>query len=55
MKRNRPGALRGVLLQAGAMSVVTGITLVCLPLVWAQRAVSEQQPARAADETDLLD
>jgi hypothetical protein len=55
MKRKRPGALRGVLLQAGAMSVLTGITVVCLPLVWAKMAVSDEQPVRGVDETDLLD
>lgn len=53
--RKRPGAFRGVLLQAGAIGVLTAITAVCLPLVWVRMAVSEEQPVKAAEGTELLD
>ncbi len=44
-----------MLLQAGAVGVLAGITVVCLPLVWAKMAVMEEQPLLFAEETDMLD
>lgn len=55
-KTKRPGPLRGLLLELGAVTVLAGITVVCLPLLWARMAVTEeQQPVNAAEETDTLD
>ncbi len=54
-KSKRPGPLRGLLLQVGAVTVLAGITVVCLPIVLAKMAVSEEQPITAAEETDSLD
>ncbi|HEY8256261.1 MAG TPA: hypothetical protein VIG08_01250 [Gemmatimonadales bacterium] len=55
MKLKRPGSVRGILLQVGAVTLLAGITVVCLPLVWAKMAVTEEQPAPITEETDSLD
>lgn len=54
-KSKRPGPLRGLLLQVGAVTLLAGITVVCLPLLWAKMAVSEEQPIQTTEETDTLD
>jgi hypothetical protein len=54
-KTRRPGPLRGLLLQAGAVTVLAGITVVCLPILWAKMMVTEEQPIKAVEETDQLD
>lgn len=52
----RPGTVRGVLLQVGAVALLGGITAVCLPLIWAKMVVVEDQgPMKTAEETDALD
>jgi hypothetical protein len=43
------------LLEAGALTVMAGVTVVCLPMVWAKLVVRYREKAKPDEGTDSLD
>jgi hypothetical protein len=51
----RLGLMRGLFLQVGAVTMVVVLGAVCLPVIWAQSALGDNQAVATIDDTDSID
>lgn len=51
----RLGRMRGIILQVVAVTMVVALGVVCLPVIWAQSALGDNQAVATIDDTDSID